>query len=98
MGGDGRLVGGVPADGKQTAMDGGMQRLDPTVQHLRKTGDAGDVRDGQARRAQGEGCAAGGQQLDVAAGQGRGELDQAGLVRNAQQGTPNGGHGQLDSS
>lgn len=34
-------------------MDSGMQRFHPTVEHLRKTRDVGDVRNGEAGVAQG---------------------------------------------
>ena len=67
-------------------MDLRMQRLDPAVHHLGKTGDLGDVDHLQPGLAQRLGGAAGGDQLDAVAGEGLGEIDEARLVGYRQQG------------
>ena len=77
---------GVVADREQAAMHLGMQRLDAAVHHFGKAGQLGDVLDlqpGLGDRLRG---AAGRDQLDAVAGQRLGELDQAGLVGNGNQG------------
>ncbi len=86
--GDGGFVFGVAADVEQAAVDLGMKGLDAAVEHLREAGEVADVFDVEAGVAEGAGGAAGGDQLDAEAGKGLGELDQAGLVGYAQQGTP----------
>ena len=44
------MVGQAPI-GKDAGVDPRMERLDPSVEHLREPGDSGDVGDGQARLA-----------------------------------------------
>ena len=76
----------VVADREQAAMHLGMQRLDPAVHHLGKTGELRDVLDRQPGRRDRLRGAAGGDELDAMAGQRLGKFDQAGLVGNGQQG------------
>ena len=83
---DGRLMFGVVADGEDAAVDARMQRLDPAVEHLGKAGHLGDVAHGQAGVGQRLARAAGGDQFDAEGGQAAGEVDQAGLVADAEQG------------
>src|SRR5690606_3505818 len=79
-----RVVHAAPPE--QGAVHLRVQGLDPAVHDLGEAGDLGDILHGQTGLAQGAGGAAGGQQLDVVGGEGAGEFDQAGLVRNGQQG------------
>src|SRR5580692_2562521 len=68
-------------------MDRRMQRLHSAVHHLRKTGEIADVEHGEPGIAQSLGRAAGGHQLDAVAGQRAGEVDDAGLVGDGNEGT-----------
>ena len=85
---------GVVADREQAAMDLRVQRLHPAVHHFGKAGELGDVVDRQAGRRDRLRGAAGGDELDAVAGQRVGELDQAGLVGNGQQGAGNAAGGR----
>jgi len=76
---------GVVADRQQAAMHLGVQRLDPPVHHLRKPGELGDVFHLEPGLGDRLGGAAGGDQIDAVAGEGAGEVDQAGLVGNGKQ-------------
>ncbi|MNN22236.1 hypothetical protein D3C81_1355870 [compost metagenome] len=83
-----RIIGTGAA--QQAAMDHRVQGLDPAIHHFRETGDVGDILHRQAGVADGLGGTAGGQQLDIAGGQGTGQFDQTGLVGNRQQGPADG--------
>ena len=84
--GGGGLVLGVAADMQDAAVDLGVQGLDPAVEHLGEAGEVGDVAHGQAGVAQGLRSAAGGDEVDAVGGKRAGEVDEAGLVRNGEQG------------
>src|SRR5262249_23514386 len=86
---------GIVADGEDAAVDARMQRLDAAVEHLRKASHVGNVAHRQAGVGQRLARAAGGDQLDVEGDQAAREVEQAGLVADAEQGAANGteGHG-----
>ena len=88
--GDGGLVLGVDADMEDAAVDLGMQGLDAAVKHLGKAGEIGDVADIQAGLAEGAGRAAGRDELDAEGGEGAGEIDQAGLIGDGDEGATDG--------
>ena len=67
----------------------GMQRLDPPVEHLGKTGELGDVFHGNARVAQQLGGAAGGNQFHAQGCKLSGKIYQTGFVGNAEDGALN---------
>ena len=69
----------------------GMKRLYPAIEHLGKTGQIGDVFHFDAGIAQQFGRAAGRDQFDSHAGEFAGELHQAGLIGDAENGTLNSG-------
>src|SRR5579871_3281566 len=87
--GDGGFVFGVATDIKQTAVDKGMKGFYATVEHLGKAGQIADVLYCQAGSAQCLGGSAGGDQFNAKAGKGLGEVDQAGLIGDAEQGAAN---------
>ena len=71
---------------QQATMDLGMEGLDPPIHDL---GEAGDVRDIDRRNAGGKERrlgAAGRDDLDAAGGERPGEIDEAGLVGNGEEG------------
>ena len=75
----------IGADREQSAVDAGMQRLDPPVHHFGKSGDLRDVdhrQPGVAERRRRPAC---GQEFDVPTRQRFGEVDEAGLVGNRDQ-------------
>ena len=76
---------GVAAHGEDAAGDVGVHGLHAAVEHFGKAGDLGDVRDGDAARAQQRGGAAGGDEFHAHGAQLAREIDDAGLVRHAQQ-------------
>ena len=76
---------GVAADVEQSAVDFGVECLDPPVEHLREARQVADVLDREAGIAQPTRCSAGGNQFDAKACQGLGKLYQAGFVGNAEQ-------------
>ena len=67
-------------------MDLRVQRLDPAVEHLGKAGVVGDFSDGQASLGQQLGGPAGREQADAEGRQLAGEVDDAGLVGDRDQG------------
>jgi hypothetical protein len=71
---------------QDAAMDQRMQGLDPAVHHLREAGMGRHLDDLDARLGDRRGRAAGRQDLDTVPGEPLGELDQAGLVGNRDQG------------
>ena len=78
-------VAGDVAAGEDAGVDGGVERLDPAVEHL---GEPGDVADGAGLDAVlGEMAAGavGGDQVHAGVAQAAGEVDQPGLVVGAQQ-------------
>ena len=77
------IVDATPAE--QAAMYLRMEGLDASVHDLGKTGHVADVGDRQARVAQRARRAAGGQQADAQGIQATREIEQAGLVGNADQ-------------
>ena len=79
-------VRGVVAHRQQAAMDRRMQRLDPAVHHLGKSGEIADVEHVEPGIAQGLARAAGRNQLDAVAGQRAGEVDDAGFVGDGNEG------------
>ena len=70
-----------------------MERLDATVHHLRKAGDLGDADHGETGLLQDTRGSASGNELDTAAGERPGEVDQTGFVGDAQQGSRHGSNG-----
>ena len=70
----------VAANGQQAAVHLRMQRLHAAVEHLRKSGELGDVLHGQSLGAQGRRRATGGDQLDAHAGERAGKLYETRLV------------------
>ena len=77
----------VIAPGQDAAVQRRMQRLDAAVHHLGKAGQVGHAGDRQAGVGQRAGGAAGRDQLEAAGGQAAADVDDAGLVGNAQQGS-----------
>jgi hypothetical protein len=73
-------------------VDARVQRLDPTVHHLREPGVVRDLGDGDALFGQESGGPAGGEDLDTFGGQVAGEGGQTGLVGHADEGAVNGWH------
>ena len=86
MGKHRRLVLGIFPNGEQSAMHLGMQGLHATIHHFGKAGKVGDITHRQARISECLAGAAGGDQLDAMANQGTGEVDEAGLVGNGDEG------------
>ncbi len=84
--GDGSHVRRILAAMQDAAMDFGMQRLDASVEHFREAGEFGNVFDGDAGIAQQLGRASGGDEFDAEAGELAGEVDEAGLVGDAEDG------------
>ena len=80
-----RGVLGIVAHRQQPAMDHRVQRLDPSVHHLRKAGEVGHVLYLQPRLAQRLGRAAGRYQLHSARGQRLPQFDQSALVGHRKQ-------------
>src|ERR1051325_1001728 len=77
-------VGRIVAPREQAGVDLRMQRLDASVEHLRKAGVRGDFGGGDALLAQELRRAAGGHELDPEGGQGARKLDDARLVGDAE--------------
>ena len=71
---------GIVADRQQSAMDGGMQGLDPAIHDFGKAGDLAHIADGQPRFGERLACAAGGDEFDAGLGELAGEVDNAALV------------------
>ena len=76
----------VAADRQQAAVHLRVQRLDAAVHHLGKAGELGDVEHLEPGVVERLGGAAGGDELDAVAGERLGEIDEAGLVGDRQQG------------
>ena len=71
---------------QNAAMHLGMQRLDPAIEHFRKSREFGDVFHGDAGIAQHLGRAPGGDEFDAEAGELAREIHEASLVGNAENG------------
>ena len=80
-----RLVVCVAAEVEQPAVNLGVERLHPAVQHFRKTGVGAQVGDVQARLAQRLGGAAGGNQFHTCRRQRLGQRDESRLIGNRKQ-------------
>ena len=76
---------------QDAAMHFGMQRLNAATEHFGKAGELGDVFDGDPGIAQKFGRASGRDEFDAEAGESTGEIDEAGLVGDAENGTLNSG-------
>ena len=87
--GDRGAVRGIGSAMEDPAVNFGVQRLDPAVQHLGEAGDFGNVFDRNAGIAQQLGRAAGGDEFDAHMGELAGEIRQAGLVGHAENGALN---------
>ena len=82
----------VVSQGENSAMNFRMKCLYPAVHHFRKARDLGNIFDGNSIVAQQRSRAAGGNDLNTQVRQGAGKLDDAFLVRNADQGPLNPAH------
>ena len=76
---------GVAADGEQAAVHLGMQGLEPAVHHLGKAGVLGDVLDGDAGVLSALAVPPV-ERISTPRGKRAGEVDEAGLVGNRDQG------------
>ncbi len=74
---------------QDAAVDLGMQRFHPAIQHLREAGEVGNIAYREPGLAQGPRRTSGRNQFHVHAGQLAGEIDQASLIRNTQKGPLN---------
>ena len=83
----GREIVGMIAAREDAAVQRRVQRLDAAVHHFGKAGDVGDAGDREAGVGQRARRAAGRHQLEAAGGEAAAEVDDPGLVRNAQQGS-----------
>ena len=91
-GADGFHVRGHVAPRQDAGMHFRMQGLDASIEHLREAGVGADLGDLQARVLQHLRGAAGGQQRDTEARQATRNLDDSGLVGDADQRLSGGGH------
>src|SRR4051794_3469686 len=85
--GDGLNVLRIIANGQDSTVDLRMQRLDSPIENLGKAGHVRNVADSEAGIGQGFARAASGDQLDTEGSQSASQVDQAGLVADAEQGT-----------
>ena len=86
--GSGRQLGamvGTAQVGEDARLDGRVERLDASVEHLRRAGHGGHVGHRQATGAQRRGGAAGRDQLEPKLGEAVPELEEAALVGHRQQ-------------
>jgi len=84
--GGGLLIFGEVAAEEKAAVNFGVQSFYAAAEHFWPAGEFGDVFDGDVLFAEKFGGAAGGKEFDVAGGETAGEIDDAGFVRNAEQG------------
>ncbi len=77
-----RLVLLVPAHEEQSAVHFGMQRLDPAIEHFRKTGEGGNAAHLDPGLPEQTGGAAGGNNLDAFFFELTREIGHAGFVGN----------------
>ncbi len=89
-----RIVDAAPAE--QAAVHLRVQRLDAAVHDFGKAGQRRDVGDRHAALAQRRGAAAGRDQRDAERIESVREIDEAGLVGNAEQGPPDGHQGRIE--
>ena len=82
-----RDVVGPAAPREDAAVHQRMQRLHAAVHHLGKAGDFGDPNDGQSRLLKGPCGAAGRNEVETARGEAARKVDEAGFVRNADEGS-----------
>ena len=78
---------GLRAVGQDAAVDLRVQGLDPAAEHLGALGDRGHVLVGDPSLREGGRGLPGGDQLDPRRGESAGEVDQSGLVVDAEQGS-----------
>ena len=83
---------GVVAQRQDAAVNFRMESLDPAIHHFRKTGELGDVFNGNVAVAQQRSGAAGGNQFDAHGCEGTGKFDNPLLVGNADEGSFNLAH------
>ena len=86
------LVDRVAAQVEQSAVNPRVQRLHPTVQHLREAGVLGDVAHRQAGITNRLSGSTGGEQFHAGRHEGAGEGDESGFVGDGKQGTLNTRH------
>ena len=75
----------MPPSRQDAAVHQGVQRLDAAVHHLGKSGHFGDADDGKSRGFECPRRTAGRHELETARGKTARELDEAGLIGNAQE-------------
>ena len=90
--GNSRAMSGILAAMQNAAVHFGMERLHSSVQHFGKAGQFGNVLHRDAGVAQQFGGAPGGDQFHSQPGKLAGEVGQAGLVGNAENGPLDFGH------
>src|SRR5699024_5676706 len=73
--------------GEDPAVDARVEGLDAAVEHLGEAGDRLDLGDGDPGLADGAPRGAGGDDLDPGLGEGAGEVDDAGLVEDGEEGS-----------
>src|SRR5580704_15568868 len=79
-----RTMGRILAAMQDSSMHLGMQSFYPAIEHLRKSGELGNVFHGDAGIAQQFGGAAGRDQYHAQVGEFAGELDQPGFIRDTE--------------
>ena len=84
--GDGGGVSGIFAAMQNAAMHLGMQSFDAAIEHLGEAGELGNIFDRNPRIAQQLSRASGGNEFDAEAGELAGEVDQSGLIGDAENG------------
>ena len=89
--GQGLHVLGIVVAAEDAAVDLGMERLQPAVHHFREAGIVGDVADGDTFAFQVFAGAAGAEDFHAGGDQAAGEVGQAELVADADQGALNRG-------
>ena len=80
---------------QDAAVDFGMKGFNAAVEHFGESGEFGNVFDGDARVAQEFGGAAGRDEFDAERGEFAGEISEAGLVGDAEDGAFDLRHGRL---
>src|SRR5207248_6944265 len=73
---------------EDAAVETRMERLHATVEHLREPGDVAHLRDGQSRVPDGAGGSAGRDDRRTGVDEGPREVDQSGLVMDADERAP----------
>src|SRR5205807_7014050 len=80
-----RLVPGIAAHGQQPAVHRRVERLDPSIQDLRESGDLAEIRDRHAGAAERGRGPTGREDLDAEIAEAARELDDPGLVPDAEE-------------